>query len=168
MPQHKQQKNQIVVIVKERKDGTKYLSRRRKQQPKPELKPGWTIVPQKTLRNLMLLVEKVDSPNFHVKDVEKILGLKESAAESYYRAFFCIHSLKQGQKQKRFIQSKTLRKLVALFEKSNGGTLTWQQIRKALNCSRPTAKRFETVMLRLNSKIRSSRSQIFDAKNCPK
>lgn len=161
MHQHKQQKNQIVVIVKERRDGTKYLSRRRKQPPKPELKHGWTIIPQKTLKNFMLLVEKVDSPNFHVKDVEKILGLKESAAESYYRTFLCIYSLKRGKKQTRYIQSKTLRKLVFLFEKSNDGNLTWQQIRSQLKrkygrCSRSTAKRFEAAMaamLRLNSKL---------------
>jgi len=155
---HKRQKDRV-FFVREKEDGTKYLSTRRKKQSS-ELKheSRWTSIPR-TLKILMLLIEKIEDWNsFSVRDVERITGRKRSSAKGFYYTLISIQSLKRAKQKTFYIQQKTLKKLVTLFKAFNGRNFTWQDIRFLLKrkfekCSRPTAKRFEHVMKRINKKM---------------
>jgi len=121
---------------------------------------GWTDI-QKTLERILQVAEEVrDWRRLRPRTVEKILKNEKSAAWSYYATLIEIINLEQTKKKKGlYIQPRTLKKLVFLFEKLDCQNFTWQEVRSALKssfeeeCSRSTAKRFETVIRHLNAKI---------------
>jgi len=120
-----------------------------------ENRTDWTSIP-KTLKRIIHVAEEVkDWKKFQLQTVQKILNCGKSTAWSYYAALVTILKIKQGDGQ-MYIQPRTLKKLVFLFEDLNCESFTWQQVQSKLRteygrCSRPTAKRFEAAILRLNS-----------------
>lgn len=132
----------------------------KKKAPREKHIINWTWIPQKTLKNIIQVAEQVDYwKKFRPQTVKGILQNEKSAAWSYYAALITIRNItQQKKKQEMFIQPKTLRKLVTLFDKLSCEDLDWRDIRSTLKssfgkCSRETAKIYHATMMHLNATI---------------